>query len=245
MAIPGQGVEAKLDGKIVWIGNDRLFNERRIQIPEDLLSEVRQLEDQGQTVMLVNLGGEWLGLLAVADTLRPDAADIVARLKGLGVERVVMLTGDNKRVAASIAKRTGIDEFHHSLLPQDKVRILRFLRKKYGPTAMVGDGVNDAPALATANVGIAMGGAGTDVALETADVVLMSDDLAHLPYAIALAQKSRSIVFQNLTFSMAVIVLLVATAFGANLPLTLGVLGHEGSTVLVVLNGLRLLGFRG
>jgi Zn2+/Cd2+-exporting ATPase len=244
-AIPGQGVEANLGGKTVWIGNDRLFNERRIRIHGDLLGQVRELEEQGQTVMLVNLAGEWLGLLAVADTLRPDAAEIVERLKRLGVERVVMLTGDNQRVAASIAKRTGVDEFHYSLLPQDKVQILRSLRNKYGPTAMVGDGVNDAPALASADVGIAMGGAGTDVALETADVVLMADDLAHLPYAIGLAQRSRTIVWQNLTFSMAVIILLVATAFGANLPLTLGVIGHEGSTVLVVLNGLRLLGFRG
>jgi Zn2+/Cd2+-exporting ATPase len=244
-AIPGQGVEARLDGQTIWIGNERLFRERRIRIPADLLADVRQFEEQGQTVMLVNLDGDWLGLLGVADTLRPDAAEIVARLKSLGIERVVMLTGDNSRVAATIAQTTGVDEFHHSLLPQDKVTIIRSLRSKYGPTAMVGDGVNDAPALATADVGIAMGGAGTDVAMETADVVLMGDDLANLPYAIGLAQRSRAVVWQNLTFSMAVIVLLVATAFGADLPLTLGVLGHEGSTVLVVLNGLRLLGFKG
>jgi Zn2+/Cd2+-exporting ATPase len=243
-AIPGQGVEANLDEKVIWIGSPRLFRERRIRIPDDLLREVRSLEDKGQTVMLVNADGDWMGLLALADALRPDAAEIVAGLKRLGVEKVVMLTGDNERVAREIASRAGIDEFHANLLPQDKVHIIKNLRSKYGPTAMVGDGVNDAPALATADVGIAMGGAGTDVALETADVVLMADDLAHLPYAIGLSQKARRTIWQNLTFSMAVIIILVATAFGANLPLPLGVIGHEGSTVLVVLNGLRLLGYK-
>ena len=244
-AIPGQGVEANLDGRMVWIGNERLFHERRIRIPSKMSAEIRTFENEGQTVMLVNSDGKWLGLLAVADTLRPDATQIVSDLKRLGVERVIMLTGDNQRVAANIAERAGVDEFHANMLPQDKVHMLKTLRNKYGPTAMVGDGVNDAPALAVADVGIAMGGAGTDVALETADVVLMADDLAHLPYAIGLAQRSRRTVWQNLIFSMAVIIFLVATAFGADLPLPLGVVGHEGSTVLVVLNGLRLLGYKG
>jgi Cd2+/Zn2+-exporting ATPase len=237
-------VEANVEDKAVWIGNERLFAERRVRLPEELHTTARALEADGQTVMLVNADGDWLGLLAVADALRPDAAEIVAELKRLGVEHVVMLTGDNERVAASIAARAGVDEFHAGLLPQDKVRQLKILHDRYGPTAMVGDGVNDAPALAVADVGIAMGGAGTDVALETADVVLMSDDLKHLPYAIGLARQARRTVYQNLAFSLAVIVFLVATAFGADLPLPLGVVGHEGSTVLVVLNGLRLLGYR-
>lgn len=243
-AIPGQGVEANVEEKFIWIGNERLFDERRVRIPEELRQKAREFENKGQTVMLVNADGDWLGLLAVADVLRPDAAKIVADLYSLGVEHVVMLTGDNERVAAAIAERAGVKEFHAGLLPQDKVRLLKTLRQKYGPTAMVGDGVNDAPALAVADVGVAMGGAGADVALETADVVLMADDLSHLPYAIGLAQRARRTVWQNLAFSMAVIVFLVATAFGAELPLTLGVIGHEGSTVVVVLNGLRLLGFR-
>jgi Cd2+/Zn2+-exporting ATPase len=243
-AILGQGVEANVEGKSVWIGNDRLFSERRVRIPEDLQVQARQMELDGQTVMFVNADGDWLGLVAVADTLRPDAAEIIQELKRLGVEHVVMLTGDNERVAASIAARTGVDEFHAGLLPQDKVRLLKVFRNRYGATAMVGDGVNDAPALAAADVGIAMGGAGTDVALETADVVLMADNLAHLPYAIGLARRARRTVWQNLAFSLAVIVFLVASAFGTELPLTLGVIGHEGSTVIVVLNGLRLLGFR-
>jgi Zn2+/Cd2+-exporting ATPase len=244
-AIPGQGVEVTINDHPVWIGNERLFRERRVAIPTGILDEAHKLEAQGQTAMLVYAGSAWRGVLAVADVLRPDAAEIVQNLKRIGVERVVMLTGDNERVAAAIAERAGVDEFHASLLPQDKVRILKLLRSKYGPTAMVGDGVNDAPALAAADLGIAMGGAGTDVALETADVVLMADDLSHLPYAIGLARQARRVVWQNLTFSLAVIVFLVAAAFGASLPLTLGVVGHEGSTVLVVLNGLRLLTYRG
>jgi Cd2+/Zn2+-exporting ATPase len=243
-AIPGQGVEANVSGQRIWIGSDRLFSERRVRIPEPHQQQARKLEQAGQTAMYVNADGQWLGLLAVADALRPDAADIVADLKRLGVEHVVMLTGDNERVAASIAESAGVDEFHAGLLPQDKVRVLKILREKYGTTAMVGDGVNDAPALASADVGVAMGGAGTDVALETADVVLMSDDLNHLPYAIGLARKARRTVIQNLVFALGVIILLVSSSFGASLPLPLGVVGHEGSTVLVVLNGLRLLGYK-
>ena len=187
---------------------------------------------------------EFLGLLAVADTLRADAMDMIKALKAAGIERVVMLTGDNPHVAARIAERAGVDEFHAGLLPQDKVTVLQTLRRKYGPVAMVGDGVNDAPSLATADIGIAMGGAGTDVAIETADVVLMSDDLHKIPFAIGLARQARRVVWQNLTFAMAVIVVLIASAFGAQLPLPIGVIGHEGSTVLVVLNGLRLLRYK-
>ncbi len=244
-AIPGQGVKATVEDQEVLIGGERLFSEQQITIPQDLLDQLHELEAQGQTVMVVWAGGQWLGLLAVADTLRPDAAQIISDLKRLGIQRVVMLTGDNERVAAAIAARTGVDEFHAGLLPEDKVHVLKQVRQKYGPTAMVGDGVNDAPALAAADVGIAMGGAGTDVALETADVVLMADDLAHLPYAIGLARQARKTVYQNLAFALAVIVMLVAAAFGAELPLPLGVVGHEGSTVVVVLNGLRLLGYKG
>lgn len=244
LAIPGLGVEATIEGQRVWMGNERLFIERRVPVPESLAREARSLEEKGQTVMFVYADGAWLGLLAVADVIRPDAAEIVAELKRLGVAKVVMLTGDNERVAAEIAARAGVDEFHAGLLPADKVRLIKQLREKYGFTAMVGDGVNDAPALAAADLGIAMGGAGTDVALETADVVLMGDDLRHLPYAIGLARKAKRVVWQNLAFSLAVIVLLVVAAFGADLPLPLGVVGHEGSTVLVVLNGLRLLGFK-
>ncbi|HEY57374.1 MAG TPA: cadmium-translocating P-type ATPase [Anaerolineae bacterium] len=246
-ALVGQGVEGWVDGHLLWIGNERLFAERDVVLPTALRERLHQLEEQGQTAMLAYdaTAQTWLGVVAVADTIRADAPQVVVRLKKLGIERVVMLTGDNERVAQAIARQVDVDEAYARLLPKDKVTVLESLRRRYGPTAMVGDGVNDAPALATADVGIAMGGAGTDVALETADVVLMADNLSHLPYAIGLARRARRVVWQNLTFSLAVIVLLVALAFGADLPLPLGVVGHEGSTVLVVLNGLRLLAYRG
>ena len=243
-ATPGLGVEANLDGQSIWIGAERMFTDRRMPIPPALRGKIKLLEGRGQTVILVYRSGEWRGLVAVADSLRPGAAEFVRQLKSLGIERVVMLTGDNERVAAHIAAQAGVDEFHAGLLPEEKVAVLKTLRTRYGPTAMVGDGVNDAPALATADLGVAMGGAGTDVALETADVVLMADDLSHLPYALALSRKARGVVKQNLSFALSVIVMLVVAAFGVNLPLPLGVVGHEGGTVLVVLNGLRLLGFR-
>ncbi len=256
-AIPGQGVEGRVEGENgdpwLWIGGERLFQERNIPIPSSLQERARAWEDSGQTVMFVYCAGSedgkcapgFLGLLGIADTLREDAIAMIRGLKAIGIERIVMLTGDNPRVAAQIAAQAGVDEFHAALLPQDKVTILRELRQKYGPTGMVGDGVNDAPSLAIADIGIAMGGAGTDIAIETADVVLMSNDLRKIPFAIQLARQAQRVVRQNLTFALAVIVILVASAFGFNLPLPLGVVGHEGSTVIVVLNGLRLLGYRG
>ncbi len=245
-AVPGQGVEGHVGEQTLWIGNERLFEERGVEIPADILQQAHALEEDGQTAMHIYCASKprWLGMLAVADTLREDAIEMIKALKTAGIERVVMLTGDNPRVAAKIARRAGVDEFHAGLLPQDKVTVLKSLQQKYGPVAMVGDGVNDAPSLATADIGIAMGGAGTDVAIETADVVLMSDDLRKIPYAIGLARRAKRVVWQNLTFALAVIVVLVAGAFGADLALPLGVVGHEGSTVIVVLNGLRLLGYR-
>ena len=245
-AVPGQGVEGTVDSHHLWIGNERMFVERDVNIPAEILNKAGDMQSEGQTAMFVYEANaqKFLGLLGVADTLREDAVEMIKALKTAGIEHVVMLTGDNAKVAAKIAARAGVDEFHADLLPQDKVTVLKSLQKKYGPVAMVGDGVNDAPSLATADIGIAMGGAGTDVAIETADVVLMSDDLRKIPFSIGLARQARKVVWQNLTFALAVIVLLIASAFGANLPLPLGVVGHEGSTVIVVLNGLRLLGYR-
>ena len=185
-----------------------------------------------------------LGAIAIADVLRVDAEQVVRQLKTNGIERVVMLTGDNERVARAIAKQAGVDEFHADLLPEDKVRVIKKLKEEIGPVAMVGDGVNDAPALATATVGIAMGAAGTDVAMETADVVLMSDNLQNIVFALALSKHARRVIYQNLSFALGVIIVLVISALGFNLVLPIGVVGHEGSTVLVCLNGLRLLSFK-
>ncbi|GAP06220.1 copper-(or silver)-translocating P-type ATPase [Anaerolinea thermolimosa] len=243
-AIPGQGIEAYVEGRAIWVGNERLFHERGVPVPPELKQHLNTLKEKGQTVMLAFTPGKWLGIFGLADSIRPNAREIVQSLKKVGMQKVVMLTGDNEAVAHAIAAQAGVDEVHAGLLPQDKVAVLETLRHRYGQIAMVGDGVNDAPALAAADVGIAMGGAGSDVALETADVVLMADDLTNLPHAIFLARRSRQIIWQNLTFALAVIVLLVVSAFGLNLPLPLGVVGHEGSTVLVVLNGLRLLALK-
>jgi Cd2+/Zn2+-exporting ATPase len=185
-----------------------------------------------------------LGVIAFADTLRPGIAEVVREIRAAGVEHVVMLTGDNRRVAEAIARQAGLDDFYAELLPEDKVEAIKDITRKYGPTAMVGDGVNDAPALATARVGIAMGAAGTDVALETADVVLMGDDLSNIPYVIALSRQTRKTLITNIGFALFMIGVMIAGIFAINLPLPLAVVGHEGGTVLVSLNGLRLLAYR-
>jgi Cd2+/Zn2+-exporting ATPase len=185
-----------------------------------------------------------LGWLAFTDTVRPGAADMIAELRSMGVEHVVMLTGDNEQVARRIAEEVGIDEVQAELLPEEKVATVEGLVERHDTVAMVGDGVNDAPALATASLGIAMGGAGTDVALETADVVLMGDDIGKIPYVLGLGRKTRRTLTVNLAIAFGAIGLMVGTILLRGIPLPLAVVGHEGSTVLVSLNGLRLLGFR-
>jgi Cd2+/Zn2+-exporting ATPase len=248
-SISGKGASGIVDGRRIAAGNARYFSALDVPIPPSLAGRVAALQDEGKTCVLVGEmddaagTGRLLGAIAIADVLRPDAASVVRQLKANGIERVVMLTGDNSRVAQAIARQAGVDEFHADLLPEDKVRVVKEL-KSIGPVAMVGDGVNDAPALATSNVGIAMGAAGTDVAMETADVVLMSDNLGNIVFALALSRHARRVVYQNLSFAMAVIVVLMISALGFHLLLPIGVVGHEGSTVLVCLNGLRLLSFR-
>jgi Cd2+/Zn2+-exporting ATPase len=172
--------------------------------------------------------------------LRPEPAAVIARLRALGVKRIAMLTGDHRRVAEAIARTAGVDEVHAQLLPEDKVRVVRELRAT-GPVAMVGDGINDAPALAAADIGIAMGAAGTDVAMETADVVLMNDQLHNIALALDISRRARRVVAQNLVFALGVIVVMVIATLFARVALPVGVVMHEGSTVLVCLNGLRLL----
>ncbi|MCI0643383.1 MAG: cadmium-translocating P-type ATPase [Chloroflexi bacterium] len=244
-AVVGKGVTAQVDGRTVHIGAVSHLREQEITIPPEMSRRVESLEAQGKTVMLVGDDTRRaLGLIAVADTVRPEARQAVAALKAAGVEKVVMLTGDNARAAQAIGLAAGVDEVRAELLPEEKVAEVKRLLQEYGSVAMVGDGVNDAPALASASVGIAMGAGGTDVALETADVVLMASDLSKLPYALRLSQRAMSIVRQNLTFALGVIVVLIASAFLNIVSLSLGVVGHEGSTVIVVLNGLRLLGYR-
>lgn len=236
MAQPGRGVRARLNGQDVQVGRISQLQEQ-VSVPASLADEQMRLEQAGKTVIGVVRDHRWLGLIALADEVRGESAMMVKALKEHGIA-AVMLTGDNQRAADSIAKQVGIDRVYAELLPDDKANILRELQQAHGAVAMVGDGVNDAPALAVAQVGIAMGAAGTDVALETADVVLMADKIERLTDAIQLSQRAKRVVWQNIIFSLAVIAILILGVFAVNLPLPLGVLGHEGSTVIVVLNGL-------
>jgi Cd2+/Zn2+-exporting ATPase len=241
-AAPGRGIIATLHGKTVLAGTEALMQQHGLTVPADLLAGQGELEASGKTAILV-YSEKWLGVVAVADELRRDAPDTMRQLRQTGIQHLAMLTGDNERVADRIAREVGLTEFHAGLLPDQKVERLLTLQKQYGAVAMVGDGVNDAPALATAELGIAMGAAGTDVALETADVVLMADDLSKIPYAVALSKAARRIVLQNLTISMGVIAVMLTLTLllNVNVPLPLGVVMHEGSTIVVVMNGLRLL----
>jgi Cd2+/Zn2+-exporting ATPase len=249
-AAVGKGARASVHGREVRVGNLRYFEGLTCEGLAEAQTHIARMEGDGKTCMIVaamlpdGQTAQCLGVLACADVVRPDAAKVVRDLKLLGVERVVMLTGDNQRAAQAIAKQTGVDEVYAELLPEDKLRLMKELGQQFGPVAMVGDGVNDAPALAAATIGIAMGAAGTDVALETADVVLMSDDLRNIPYVIALSRQTRKTLLLNLGFAMFMIGLLIVGALFVALPLPLAVVGHEGGTVIVSLNGLRLLLYR-
>lgn len=244
----GKGVRANVSGRVIAVGNRRYFARYEMVVGDGWHEHLDRLHEQGKTSVTVaeihdGQRAEVLGLIGIADVLRADAADAVRRIKEAGVQRVVMLTGDNRLVGQAIAVQAGVDDFYAELLPEDKLSILKDLAKQYGPVAMVGDGVNDAPALAAADIGLAMGAAGTDVAMETADIVLMADDLGKIPYVIALSKKTRRVLVQNLVFALGMIVVLVTAVLGATITLPLSVIGHEGSTVLVSLNGLRLLRF--
>lgn len=235
-AVPGQGLHAVADGQEVWIGSPQAMA-AQLHVPADVHAETLRLEQDGKTVVGITWGGKWRGLIALADQLRPEAKRAVDAMRSRGLT-TVMLTGDNPRVADLIAKQVGIDAVHAGLLPQDKAAVIESLRVQYGPVAMVGDGINDAPALAVADLGVAMGAAGTDVALETADLVLMGDKVERLATAIDLSRLARRVVWQNIIFSLSVMIGLIIAAFTIGLALPLGVLGHEGSTVIVVTNGL-------
>lgn len=242
-SITGRGVKATVDGQLVYLGKDRLFAEiEGMPLPELLRSADQQLKASGRTTMIVLRGDTYLGVLGLMDTPREAAKQVIARLRSLGIERMIMLSGDNQQVANAVAIAVGIDEAQGDLMPEAKVAAIKKLNQE-GGVAMVGDGVNDAPAMANATVGIAMGAAGSDVALETADVALMSDDLNHLPFAVGLSRQTSRIIRQNLWLSLGMVAFLVpATILG--LRLGPAVLLHEGSTLLVVFNALRLLGYR-
>jgi Cd2+/Zn2+-exporting ATPase len=238
-SVEGLGVAGLVGGRRVFVGSHRYVLDRGLPIPEEADAVLRAAEARGRTLAVVH--DELLrGALVVSDRVRPEAHDVIGALRRLGVARFVLLTGDNPVVAREIARQTTIEDARGDLRPEDKLVVVRMLHDS-GGVAMVGDGVNDAPALASATVGIAMGGGGTDVALETADVVLMADSLRPLPYAVALAHRARAVVRQNLAFASAVIAGLLLTGVAGWLTLTVAVIAHEGSTLIVVLNGLRLL----
>lgn len=243
--VPGRGVRSAVNGEPVLIGSVKLFTETAgMTVDDSLTGKVDELEKTGRSTMVVSKGGKILGVLGLADTPRPNIKEVMNSLRGLGIEHLVMLTGDNNDVAQNIAAHVGLTEVQAELMPEDKLNIIKQLEGKYEAIAMIGDGVNDAPALATATVGIAMGGAGTAVALETADVALMGDDLGKLPFAVGLSRASRQIIQQNLLVSFGVIALLIVTSVLGIVQLGFAVLLHEGSTLVVVGNALRLLGYK-
>jgi Zn2+/Cd2+-exporting ATPase len=219
----GFGARAVVYGRSLQIGKKSMFK----NVNGEIISEIDKHERQGKTVVLIGEEEPW-GLLAIADTIREEARSVVGALKKEGIEHVVLLTGDNEQVAKKLGQDLGVDEVFWGLLPQEKVETIKEMEMKYGSVAMVGDGVNDAPALASANVGIAMGAAGTDVALESADVLLMSDDLSRLPGVLKNARRTRRIVRQNLTFAFIVMVTLMILALFGEISLPLAVVGHEG-----------------
>jgi Cd2+/Zn2+-exporting ATPase len=247
-AIPGQGIQGIVDHQKVIVGNTAFVQQYVSQFPETLQAVAMSLAAEGKTVVWVaqeqtQEQGKLavIGAIAIADLLRPEAVAMITRLRKLGVEQIVMITGDNQRTADSVAQTVGIDRVYAELLPEDKLDVIRQLQQEYQTVAMVGDGINDAPALAQASVGIAMGVSGSDVALETADIVLMADKLEKLSAAIELGRRSQRIVKQNIVIALSFIALLLVGNFLGNINLPIGVIGHEGSTVLVTLSGLRLL----
>lgn len=243
VSLTGQGVRAVVDEKYVYIGKPSFFAGQTSPLAAGVAAAADLLERQGRTVVVVRHGTTDLGAIGLMDTPRAAAKDVVARLRRLGIQRIVMLSGDNQQVADAVAQQLGIDEARGGLMPEDKVTYVRELISRGGRVAMVGDGVNDAPAMALATVGIAMGAAGSDVALETADVALMADDLNHLPFAVGLSRRTSSVIRQNLWISLGMVAFLIpATLLG--LRIGAAVIFHEGSTLFVVANALRLLGYK-
>ncbi|MEQ9221213.1 MAG: heavy metal translocating P-type ATPase [Cyclobacteriaceae bacterium] len=244
-AVLGKGIKATLGSDKVYIGNLDLFESLDEKKPSKEIEEkVKSLESAGNTTMLIRQNDDYIGIIALMDTPREEAKNTLEQLKKIGIKRMIMLTGDNQKVADAVAKEIGLTDAWGSLLPEEKVEAIKELRQKEDKVAMVGDGVNDAPAMANSTVGIAMGAAGSDVALETADIALMADKLETLPFAIGLSRKAKGIIKQNLWVSLGIVALLIpSTIFGlANIGIA--VLIHEGSTLVVVFNALRLLAYK-
>ena len=239
--VPGKGIVSDVDGRRVLIGNPPLLLQYGVVDDGRAAESAEALAAEGKTPLIVAVEDKVIGVVAVADQLREDAPEMVARLHRTGVEKVVMLTGDTRLVAEAIGKATGIDEIHASLLPEDKLDVVARLQQEGHTVAMVGDGVNDAPALATANIGVAMGAAGSAVAVETADIALMGDNLLKLPEAIDLARRTVSVMRQNIAVALITVVVLLAGVFAGGVTMSIGMLVHEASVLVVITNAMRLL----
>jgi Cd2+/Zn2+-exporting ATPase len=238
--LPGKGAEGRFRGKLYWVGSHRYLEERRQETP-DVHERLELLSRSGRAVVVVGNEEHVCGFIALADTVRPEAKQAIADLREAGVEHLVMLTGDNRGTAEAIARETGVDEIHAELLPEDKVRMVEELVGKYGTVAMIGDGVNDAPAMGRATIGMAMGAIGTDAAIETADIALMSDDLSKLPWLIRHSRRALGIIRQNIVFALAVKAVFVFLTLIGYSSMWAAVAADSGATLLVVFNALRLL----
>ncbi len=243
-SVAGKGIRTTYKGKETLVGSLKWLEENGIQLSKEVQANVTDWQSRGLTLISVAWGSQIVGLIGMADTLRGETPQTLSRLSHIGVKETVLLTGDNQPVAETIARQAGIQSVMANLLPEDKLRAVRELLSRYGTVAMVGDGVNDAPALANASVGIAMGGAGTDVALETADVALMGDDISRLPFAVGLGRATRRVIQQNLVIALGVIGVLAITSIFGFASIGVAIFFHEGSTLVVVLNSLRLLGYQ-
>ncbi|WP_088051961.1 heavy metal translocating P-type ATPase [Virgibacillus dakarensis] len=242
--IVGKGVEATIDGKVYYAGNLKLFEQMDVPL-DDIKTKVDKIQSQGKTVVIIGTQEEIKGVIAVADTIRTTTVKALNGLKQVGVKQLVMLTGDNKGTAKMISNETNVNRYFAELLPEDKVNAIKQLQSEGHKVAMVGDGINDAPALATADLGIAMGGAGTDTAMETADIVLMADNLEKLPHTVKLSRKALAIIKQNIWFSLIVKFAALVLIFPGVLTLWLAVLSDTGAAIIVILNALRLLKVKG
>ena len=241
-SVTGKGLKGTIDGIGYYIGSPKYLGEIvEDGIPAVVDEEISRLQSQGKTVMVAGVESRVLALIAVADEVRESSREIVSRLHELGIEKTIMLTGDNKGTAEAIGTQAGVSEIVSDLLPEDKLNFIKALQKKHGKVAMVGDGINDAPALAAATVGVAMGGAGTDTALETADIALMADDLKKLPFTIKLSRRTLAIIKQNIGFSIGVKLLALLLVIPGWLTLWIAIFADMGATLIVTLNGLRLL----
>lgn len=241
-SVTGKGIKGTIEELSYYIGSPKYINEiLRGGIPAEFSDEISRLQDEGKTVMAAGTESELLVLIAVADEVRESSREVVSRLHDLGIDKTIMLTGDNSGTAKAIGKEAGVSDLESELLPEDKLSFIKELQKNHGKVAMVGDGINDAPALAAATVGVAMGGAGTDTALETADIALMADDLKKLPFIIKLSRKTLTIIKQNITFSIGIKLLALLLVIPGWLTLWIAIFADMGATLIVTLNGLRLL----